>query len=92
MIFSKGISHMETKIVLRLFHLTILDFSKAKESADDNFKFDENGRKFSNRVENTVGKRTNCLLRAVSPLLHCRKYCAITEKMLVMLHHFILFP
>ena len=29
---------------------------KLKESADDNFKFDENGRKFSKRVENTVGK------------------------------------
>ena len=27
-----------------------------KESADDNFKFDENSRKFSKRVENTVGK------------------------------------
>ena len=26
------------------------------EFADDNFKFDENGRKFSYRVENTVGK------------------------------------
>ena len=24
--------------------------------ADDNFKFDENGRKFSKRVGNTVGK------------------------------------
>ena len=24
--------------------------------ADDNFKFDENGRKFSKRVENNVGK------------------------------------
>ena len=24
--------------------------------ADDNFKFDENGRKFFKRVENTVGK------------------------------------
>ena len=23
---------------------------------DDNFKFDENGRKFSKRLENTVGK------------------------------------
>ena len=28
-----------------------------KEFADDNFKFDENGRKVSQRVENTVGKR-----------------------------------
>ena len=27
-----------------------------KEFADDNFKFDENSRKFSNLVENTVGK------------------------------------
>ena len=27
-----------------------------KELADDNFKFDENGRKFSKRVENIVGK------------------------------------
>ena len=27
-----------------------------KEFADDNFKFDENGRKLSKRVENTVGK------------------------------------
>ena len=34
----------------------ILDKSKLKQSADDNFKFDENSRKFSERVENTVGK------------------------------------
>ena len=27
-----------------------------KEFADDSFKFDENGRKLSKRVENTVGK------------------------------------
>ena len=27
-----------------------------KQSADDNFKFDENTRKLSERVENTVGK------------------------------------
>ena len=33
-----------------------LDASKLKEFADDNFKFDENGRQFSNCVENTVGK------------------------------------
>ena len=33
-----------------------LDSSKLKGSADDNFKFDENGRKFSKQVENTVGK------------------------------------
>ena len=34
----------------------ILDSSKLKEFADDNFKFDENGRNLSKRVENTVGK------------------------------------
>ena len=35
----------------------ILDSSKLKRFADDNFKFDENGRKLSKRVENTVGQR-----------------------------------
>ena len=34
----------------------ILDSSKQKEFADDNFKFDENGRRLSKWVENTVGK------------------------------------
>ena len=34
----------------------ILDASKLKEFADDNFKFDENERKFLKWVENTVGK------------------------------------
>ena len=33
-----------------------LDTSKYKEIADDIFKFDENDRKFSKRIENTVGK------------------------------------
>ena len=40
-------------------HITrqqILDSSKLKEFADDNFKFNENGRKLSKWVENTVGK------------------------------------
>ena len=34
----------------------IFNSSKLKQSADDNFKFDENSRKFSKGVENTVGK------------------------------------
>ena len=34
----------------------ILNFSKLKEFADDNFKFDKNGRRFSKSVENTVRK------------------------------------
>ena len=34
----------------------MLHSSKLKEFADDNFKFDKNGRKLSKQVENTVGK------------------------------------
>ena len=34
----------------------ILDSSKLKEFADDNFTFDKNDKKFSKEVENTVGK------------------------------------
>ena len=34
----------------------ILDSSKLKELADDNFKFDENERQLSKQVEHTVGK------------------------------------
>ena len=34
----------------------ILDSSKLKEFAEDNFKFDENGRKLSKLVQNIVGK------------------------------------
>ena len=34
----------------------MLDSSKLKEFADDNFKMDENGRKLSKQLENTVGK------------------------------------
>ena len=35
----------------------IFDSPKLKQFADNNFEFDENGRKFSKRVENTVGNR-----------------------------------
>ena len=34
----------------------ILDSFKLKEFADNDFRYDENGRKLSKRVENTVGK------------------------------------
>ena len=34
----------------------ILTLPKLKEFADENFKHDENGKKSSKRVENTVGK------------------------------------
>ena len=39
-----------------LLKIQILDSSKLKEFADDNFKFDENGKKFSKPVEKTVRK------------------------------------
>ena len=45
----------------------ILDSSKLKEFADKSFEFDQNGEKFSKRVKNTVGKRRNCSLQAISP-------------------------
>ena len=45
----------------------ILDSSKLNEFADNNLKLDVNGRKLSKQVENTAGKRRNCLLRAISP-------------------------
>ena len=38
------------------FNPQILDSSKLKEFADDNFIFDENERKLSKQVENAVGK------------------------------------
>ena len=34
----------------------ILDWSNLKQFADDYFKFDENSRKFSKWIENTVGQ------------------------------------
>ena len=50
-----------------------------KEPPDDNFKFDENGGKFSKRVENTVNKgETACYMHfplfpsVFSKDLHCR--------------------
>ena len=38
-----------------------------KEFADDNFMFDENARKFSKWVENTVGKGEIALIEAFFP-------------------------
>ena len=47
---------LKQRIALVFPKQQILDFSKLKESADDNFEFDENGRKVSKRVENTIRK------------------------------------
>ena len=41
---------------LTLSQRQILNYSKLKEFADDNFNFDGNGRKVSKWIENTVGK------------------------------------
>ena len=38
------------------YQMTYFRLPKLKDFADDNFKFDENGRKLSKPVENTVGK------------------------------------
>ena len=48
--------HQRAITQLTHYQTTILDSSKLKEFADDNFKFDENDRKLSKQVENTVGK------------------------------------
>ena len=45
----------------------ILYSSKQTEFADDNFKFDENGGKFSERLEKCCWKRRNSLFQAISP-------------------------
>ena len=59
-----------------------LDSSKLKEFSDDDFKFDVNGRKFSEWLENTVGKREIARYEQISPFpavfskrlaLHTRK-------------------
>ena len=47
---------MKWTMLLPFSRMTALDSSKLKELADENFKIDENDRKFANGVENTVGK------------------------------------
>ena len=47
---------MNLKLDYPISRPQILDSSKLKEFADDNFKFDENDGKLSKWVENTVGK------------------------------------
>ena len=56
-----NITAVMVEMVLILAKQHSLDSSKVKEFADKNFKFDENGRKFSKRIE-TVGKRRIHLL------------------------------
>ena len=47
-----------------------------KDFADDNFKFDENGRKLSKWVENTVGKGETARYEQFLPFQQCfQKAC-----------------
>ena len=47
---------MHVNVHLPITRQQILDSAKLKEFADNNFKSDENDRKLSERVENSVGK------------------------------------
>ena len=47
--------------------MTYFRLFKQSEFAEDNFKFDENGRQLPKRIENTVGKGEIAPLRAISP-------------------------
>ena len=47
---------MTWKVIYPITRRQILDPSKLRKFADYNFKFDQNGRKLFNWVENTVGK------------------------------------
>ena len=52
------------------------DWPKLKRSADNNFEFDENSRKFSKQVENTVGKGEIALYKQFLLFPHCfQKAC-----------------
>ena len=46
----------DKKTFQNVSHYQTTKFYKLNQSAHDNFKFDENSRKFSKWVENTVGK------------------------------------
>ena len=54
--FSRNLRLRFADSVLPITRRQILDSSKLKDFADDNLKFEENGRKLFKPVENTVGK------------------------------------
>ena len=53
---SKNPMHSCNSVISPFSKRQTLDSLKLKEFVDDNFKFDENGRKFSKWIENTAGK------------------------------------
>ena len=57
-----------------------LDSSKLKEIADDNFKFDEKGKEFPKKVENTVEKGEIARYEQFLLLLQCfQKTCTADQ-------------
>ena len=61
--------------------MTILDSTKLKVFADDNLKFDENGKKFSKWVDNTAGKGEFACSEQFLLFLQCfQKSCTADTK------------
>ena len=80
------------KRINSLPHDKILDSSELKEFADDNFKFDENGRKLSKRGENTVGKGEIARYewdKIYRNNIHRKTVADIIAKVLTDINHFI---
>ena len=53
---SRKCENCDCDMTLPIIRRQILDSFKLKDFADDNLKFDENGRKLFKPVENTMGK------------------------------------
>ena len=76
-VFSKGFLSRGVKrchcvgMVYPITRQQILDSSKLKEFADDNFKLDKNGINLSKQVENTVGKGEIACYEYMSYTAHC---------------------
>ena len=57
----------------------ILGSSKLKDFADDNFKFDENGKKLFKRVDNTVGRGEIARYEQFLPFPQCFQKTCTTD-------------
>ena len=69
------------------------DSSKLKDFADDNFKFDENGRKFFKGEENTVGKgEIACYVSPFPTVFSKDMYCKKPGLIWKRVNPFISFP
>ena len=55
------------RYILLLFSIPSFIISKLKQFADNNFRFDEDSKKFSKEVENTVGKGEIACYKACFP-------------------------